>query len=301
MKIWRVKEFGAVVIALAVFAGAEAQSRKNVRVTDEGGSVLSVVGFRTDKSNAPIRVQDLFLYENGIEQKIKNFTYDPTPSKIVLLVDNSQTVRADIEKLQEAVKEFAYEIYEGDQLFVVGYDEKAEIIQEWTDDAKKIETAVALFRKKGNPFLFDALSAVQNDVLLPLMPGNRKCVVVLIGDGLDRGSKTPFEKILGDLQKSNITVYALQLPDRTGGAFRRNQPKAVDVITQLTEGTGGVSFSFDESQTAAKAICDELRKNRYLLNYFPTNTSTYDARRIFLIGQEGITLRTKVSHPPTVK
>jgi len=27
MKIWRVKEFGAVVIALAVFAGAEAQSR----------------------------------------------------------------------------------------------------------------------------------------------------------------------------------------------------------------------------------------------------------------------------------
>jgi len=301
MKIWRVKEFGAVVIALAVFAGAEAQSRKNVRVTDEGGSVLSVVGFRTDKSNAPIRVQDLFLYENGIEQKIKNFTYDPTPSKIVLLVDNSQTVRAEIEKLQEAVKEFAYEIYEGDQLFVVGYDEKAEIIQEWTDDAKKIETAVALFRKKGNPFLFDALSAVQNDVLLPLMPGSRKCVVVLIGDGLDRGSKTPFEKILGDLQKSNITVYALQLPDRTGGAFRRNQPKAVDVITQLTEGTGGLSFSFDESQTAAKAICDELRKNRYLLNYFPTNTSTYDARRIFLIGQEGITLRTKVSHPPTVK
>ncbi len=34
-------------------------------------------------------------------------------------------------------KEFAYEIVDGDQLFVIGYDEKPEIIQEWPDDSKK--------------------------------------------------------------------------------------------------------------------------------------------------------------------
>jgi hypothetical protein len=133
------------------------------------------------------------------------------------------------------------------------------------------------------------------------MPGSRKTVIVLIGDGLDRGSKTPFDKILADLQKTNITVYALQLPDRTGGAYRRNQPKATDVITQLTEGTGGLAFPFEEARTAAKTICDELRKNRYLLTYFPTNSSAYDARRIFLIGSEGIALRTRISQPATIK
>ena len=36
-------------------------------------------------------------------------------ARIVLLVDNSQTVPADIE-MQKAVLEFAYEIFDGDQL-----------------------------------------------------------------------------------------------------------------------------------------------------------------------------------------
>jgi len=133
------------------------------------------------------------------------------------------------------------------------------------------------------------------------MPGTRKTAIVLISDGLDRGSKLPFEKVLADLQNQNITVYALQIPDRTGGAFRRNQPKAGDVIAQLAEGTGGKVFPIEEAQTAAKFICDELKKNRYLLNYLPTNTSSYEARRVFLIADEGIAVRTKNAQPPNVK
>jgi Ca-activated chloride channel family protein len=277
-----------------------AQSRRNVKASDSEGVVINVSAVR-EKAGDPIKAENLFLYENGIEQKIKNLTFDPSPARIVLLVDNSQTITPDVERLKGAVQEFAYEIFEGDQLFVIAYDEKPEIIQEWTDDAKKLEASLALLRKKGNPYLFDALNAAVSDVLLPLMPGTRKTAVVLISDGLDRGSTTQFEKIFNELQSSDITVYALQVPDRTGGAYRRNQPKAAAVITQLTEGTGGKIFPFEESQTAAKFICDELRKNRYLLSYSPTNNSAYDARQVFLIGDEGISLRTKKAHPPNVK
>ena len=115
------------------------------------------------------------------------------------------------------------------------------------------------------------------------------------------GSKTPFDKLLSELQQQNITVYALQIPDRTGGAYRRNQPKANQVIEQLTEGTGGRSFPIEEAPTAAKFICDELKRNRYLLSYSPVNTSTYDARRVFLVADEGISIRTKSLLPPNVK
>lgn len=291
------------VLCVSIFAVfAPAQSRHSVKNTsDEGGTVLNVVATRANNSTEPIKLENIYLYENGIEQKIKNFTFDPSPAKIVLLIDNSQTLRADVEKLQNAVKEFAYEIYEGDQLFVIAYDEKPEIIQEWTDDAKKVEASLSTFRKQGNPYLFDALHASVNEILLPLMPGTRKTAIVLISDGLDRGSKTAFDKALAELQTTNVTVYALQLPDRTGGAYRRNQPKAAQVITDLVEGTGGKVFDFEDPQTAAKAICDELRKNRYLLSYFPTNASSFDARRVFLVGQEGITVRTKNAHPPNVK
>lgn len=292
------------VFSLSFLVGVSpllSQSRRNVRTGDEGGSIISVVASRADGSANPIKTENLYLYENGIEQKIKNFSYDPSPARIVLLVDNSQTIRPEAEALKKAVMEFSYEIFDGDQLYVIAYDEKPEIIQEWTDDSKTLEASLATFRKKGNPYLFDAITASINEVLLPLMPGTRKTAIVIISDGLDRGSSNKFDKTLAELQDQDVTVYALQIPDRTGGAYRRDQPKAKDVITQLTEGTGGQAFSFDEPQTAAKAICDELRKNRYLLSYSPLDFSSYDARRVFLVADEGIKIRTKNAQPPNVK
>ena len=287
---------------MAAGMAAVGQSRHSARGgSDTEGTVMSVTAWRTDEKKDPIRVENLFLYENGVEQKIKNFSYDPSPSKIVILVDNSQTLPTDVEKMKAATMEFAYEIFEGDQLFVLAYDEKAEIIQEWTDDAKKLETSLGTFRKKGNPYLFDALDSVSKEVLLPLMPGTRKTAIVVIGDGLDRGSTKKFDAIIGDLQNNNITVYFLQIPDRSAGAYRRDQPKAAAVVTQLTEGTGGKVFALEEAQEAAKFICDELRRNRYLLSYQPINTSAFDAKRVFLIGDKGIAVRTKTAQPPNIK
>lgn len=280
---------------------ASAQSHHNVSANDSDGTIISVTATRTDSKPDPIKLDNLFLYEDGIEQKIKNFAFDPSPSRIVLLVDNSQTLPATLDKLKAATMDFAYEIFDGDQLFVIAYDEKPEIIQEWTDDAKKMETSLGTFRKKGNPYLFDAIHAAVTEVLNPLMPGTHKTAIVIIGDGLDRGSTFSFDKTLAELQNKNITVYSLQIPDRTGGAYRRDQPKANEVVKKLAEGTGGEVFSFDEAETAAKSICDELRKNRYLLSYLPIDTSSYDARRVFLIADNGITVRTKKAQPPNVK
>lgn len=292
----------ATAVCLLLLASVNfAQSRRSNRGDNTDGTIVSVTASRDDKKGVPIKVEDLFLYENGIEQRIKNFAVDPSPSKILILVDNSQTLPVSVENLKKAVMEFAYEIFEGDQLFVLAYDEKAEIVQEWTDDAKKMDTSLATFRKKGNPFLFDALEASMKEVLLPLMPGTRKTAVVLIGDGVDRGSKATFEKTLAEYQNQNVTIYSLQLPDRTGGAYRRDQPKAAAVMTRLAEETGGKVFPFEEAQTAAEFICDELRSSRYLLSYQPTNTTSFDARKLFLVASEGITVRIKAAQPPNVK
>jgi len=290
-----------VFISLGLTSGATAQSRHSAKMIESDESIINVTASRTDKKTDQIKLENLFLYENGIEQKIKNFSYDPSPSRIVLLVDNSQTLAADVEKMKRAAMEFAYEIFDGDQLFVIAYDEKPEIVQEWTDDAKKMEASFATFRKKGNPYLFDAIHAAVNEILLPLMPGTRKTAIVVIGDGLDRGSKTTFEKVMNEVEANNVTVYSLRLPDRTGGAYRRDQPKATEVINQLTEGTGGTAFDFENAQDAAKSICDELRRNRYLLSYSSLNSSTFDAKRLFLVADQGITVRTKQAQPPNVK
>lgn len=293
-------------LASLVFLGLvslsiDAQSRRSAAANDGEGTVINLVVTRGDNKTDPIPIDRFSVHENGIEQKINNVTFDGSPSRIVLLVDNSQTIPATIDAMKRAVMEFAYEIFEGDQLFVLAYDTQAEIIQEWTDDAKKIEASLETLRKKGNPYLFDAIDSSVTQVLMPLMPGTRKTAIVAITDGLDRGSTRSFEKAMNQLQLQNVTFYALQLPDRTGGAYRRNQPKAPRVVTELVEASGGRVFPFEEAQTAAKAICDELRKNRYILNYYPVNTSSYDARRLLVTADSGITVRTKLAQPPNVK
>jgi len=284
----------AALLCVCVLAWAQAGRRP--ATSGDNGVLVNVVAARTTNSTAQITAKQLSVYDNGIEQAIRNFSPDPSPARIVLLVDNSLTIRADIEKLERAAREFAYEIYEGDKLLIVGYDEEAEIVSDWTDDAKSIEKSLKLFRKKGQPHLFDAASAVIDQALREA-PGQKR-VMVVISDGLDRGSKISFEKTLADLQRLDITVYAVQAQDRTRGAIRRDVPKPKQVIDKLVEGTGGAIFSIDKPSEAAKSICDELRKSRYVLSYVPSNAPFGVARSLLVAADEGITVRSKTMQQP---
>ena len=287
----------SLMLAALALGQAGRRSGGEADINRERGMFLNVTAAREDGSEERVTSKEVSLYDGGQEQTIQAFTPDPSPARIVILVDNSLGLRADVEKLQKATREFAYEIYEGDQVMVIGYDQNAEIIADWTDDAKKVEAALPQFRKRGEPHLFDALSAVINDAFGPLVGRVRKRIIVLVADGLDRGSRTHFEKVYGDLLRQDITVYALQIPDRTGGALRRDRLKPAQAIQKLTDGTGGRVLSVNDSRDAAKLICDELRKNRYVLAYTPTSLPLYDARRLLVLANDGINVRHKLQQP----
>jgi len=284
--------FAVALLSISILA----QSGNRPHANASGGVMVGVVARREDNKTNPITSKEVSVYDNGIEQSIRNFSPDPSPARIVLLVDNSLSIRADVEKLEQAAREFAYEIFEGDKLLIVGYDEQAEIVSDWTDDAKAIEASLKLFRKKGQPHLFDAIRAVITEALRPLQ--GQKRTIIVISDGLDRGSKATFEQTLAELQSENIMVYAVQAVDRTRGAIRRDVPKPKVVIDKLVEGTGGQIFSIDEPSVAAKAICDELRKNRYVLSYVPSSAPFGQARSLLVLGNQGITVRAKSMQQP---
>jgi VWFA-related protein len=273
-----------------------AQAGRRSHPTGEGGSTINVVAYRENEAANPITSGDISLFDNGAEQQIKSFVPDRSAARIVLLVDNSLTIRADVEKLEAAALEFAYEIYDGDKLLIVGYDNDAGIVSDWTDDAKKIEAELKGFHKQGDPHLFDAISAVVEDALRPLTAQKR--AIIVVSDGLDKGSKTKFNQALATLQQLDIAVYCVQAQDRTRGAIRRDVPKPRQVIDDLAEGTGGRIFPIDDPGSAAKAICDELRKNRYVLSYLPKSVVSSEPRRLLVVGDKGIVTRSKTMQPP---
>jgi Ca-activated chloride channel homolog len=284
-----------ILLIMALLLGTLwAQAGRQTHPSSESSTMVNIVAVRTEGA-APITAKDISFFDNGVEQTIRSFAPDLSAAKIVLLVDNSLTIRAEVEKLEEAAREFAYEIYDGDKLLIVGYDNSAEIVSDWTDDPKKIERELKAFRKKGDPHLFDSILAVVEDALRPLSAQKR--AIVVISDGLDRGSKTKFQQTLHALQALDIAVYCVQAEDRTRGAIRRDVPKPRQVINDLAEGTGGSIFAIDDPRTAAKAICDELRKNRYVLSYLPQSVTFTEARRLLVMGERGIDARSKTMQP----
>src|SRR5260370_13522896 len=130
---WRALVFLATLVT--VIGTLAAQAGRRAHPSSEAASLLNVTAKRADGSSAPIASKDISLFDNGVEQSIRNFSSDPSPARILLLVDKSLTIRADVEKLEAATLEFAYEIFDGDKLLIVGYDNSAEIVSDWTDHA----------------------------------------------------------------------------------------------------------------------------------------------------------------------
>jgi len=99
-------------------------------------TVLHVIGKRIEDPNQPRnlltptevekREQDriiprdvVSLCDGGVMQRIESFSLDPTPARIIL-PDNSSTLRTNLRKLASVPAAFAPEIYEGDQVMVIG-------------------------------------------------------------------------------------------------------------------------------------------------------------------------------------
>jgi Ca-activated chloride channel homolog len=269
-----------------------------------------VSGRRTETLNvivhAPegkaISKEDFELYDQGIPQEVDTFYKVDAGSRIVLMVDNSESLRVENEVLQKTVASLINELYEDDQMMVIGYNENAEIIEDMTGELKKLQASVATIKRKGFPNLFDALIAVADALDHQAKTGVEKRAIILVTDGYDSESKTKFDEALKTLQEGNIVLYVFKVGDRTRGALLRDKPKPPMVIERLTGGTGGTVFPIDKSEEASKIVADDLRKNWYRLTYSPVGVNTLNARRLLVMTHEkNVQFKIKDSHPGKYK
>lgn len=274
-------------------SGSERSATLNVIVHAQGGS----------DALRQLTTERLMLFDGGIPQQIEYFRLDPTGAKVVLLVDSSKTLRADKPLLQKVAKAFIGELYEDDQMMVIGFNEQAEILADFSGDLKTLQNSVNNFRNDGFPKLYDALAATVEDAFRKQLGVNKRAVV-LLSDGYDRDSQTKYESILATLLNENIVIYAFQAPDRTFGAIRARDtgPKPADAITGLVESTGGLLFKLDNNEEAikanAKTIVAELRDRWFTLSYTPKGVNPINARRLLITSpDEKVSLRTKKLHP----
>ena len=150
-------------------------------------------------------------------------------SRVVLMVDSSANLKAEQSLLQQAVTAIVNELYDDDQMMVVGYNETAEIIEDMTPDLARLQASPTKLLRKGFPNLYDALIAVSDALSHQAKTGLEKRAIILISDGYDSESKTKFDAALVELQRENVILYAIQVPDRTRGALLKDKPKPPSV------------------------------------------------------------------------
>lgn len=237
------------------------------------------------------------LYDAGIPQQIESLVPDYSAARIALLIDSSESLKLDGERVLQIVRAFAASLYEGDEMMLVAYNESAEVLEDFTADRAKLELAATRFKKERSPKMWDALQATLDDALRQQV-GYSKRIIILVSDGFDRDSVMPPEDVLAHLARENVVLYALQLEDRTRGAARRKSLKPEDALRLLTERTGGKIYPIKEEARAAHEILQEVSDRWYQLVYKPQGINPLNTRRILLIPNDPkVKLRTKLLHP----
>src|SRR5688572_6535688 len=221
-----------------------------------------------------LTAQDFTVEEEGEPQTITLFAREQElPLTLALLVDVSPSVANVFNQEKLTASAFLESIIgRRDLALVIAFDRYATLIQDFTEEVRRLTNAVDSLRLKNTgTSLFDAVYLAADEKLS--RETGRKAIV-LISDGEDTTSTYNQSKAMIAVQRSNAVIYAISNGGNSG------------TMRRMAEETGGGFFRIREGSDFEKVfqqIALELR-TQYSLAYQSTNTNRDGAfRRIKII------------------
>jgi VWFA-related protein len=297
-------------------------------------NVLATVRDKHGKIISYLTKDDFLLSEDGRPQTIRYFTQrTDLPLTLGLLVDTSLSQRRVLDQERSASHSFLDQMVreDKDKAFIIHFDREVELLQDLTPSHEKLETALGelatpqLSRERrddspgsepgprrgsgmrsGGTLLYDAIY-LASDELMQKQQG-RKALIVL-SDGVDRGSKESLENAIAAAQRADTLVYSVLFKDDEGyggygggerrrGGFgipgmggpgtggpgmgrrggpggrypREERPDGKKILDRISKETGGRLFVVSKKEPIDQIyaqIADELR-HQYNLGYTPS-------------------------------
>lgn len=249
-----------------------------------------------DENNRPVNnlnESQFKVYENGELQTITSFTTAEIPTNYALVVDNSRSLRTQLQKIIEAAKILVSMNRPDDESTVVRFvsADKIEVMRDFTSNKALLNNALDnLFVEGGQTAIIDAVYQTAKRVNDYEKSRGRddfkRRALIVISDGDDRGSTFSEQQLFDLLRQSEVQIYAIGFIGALNNQPEMNetksrQDKAKALLTRLAEETGGKVYfpnSIDELPQIANGISSELR-TQYLITYAPTDTAGSDAFR----------------------
>jgi Ca-activated chloride channel family protein len=240
-----------------------------VRVSSNLVPVSATVTDTRGKAITDLTVDDFELRVDGQPKPIGGLSHAETPVRMVMLFDNSDSIRSSREfEKQAAMRFFKSVLRPVDQAAIYSVGSVFDLVQPLTNDVPKLVRTIEHFDKpEGATKLLDAMAHAAD--YLRLMPGRK--VLVIVSDGADTISDLTYDETLRRIIASDCQVYAVQ----TGIFENANlyDLMAVRRLETFSERTGGAVYipkNTAELDSAFAQIASDLAQ-QYVLSYYPTD------------------------------
>lgn len=277
---------------------------------------------------------DFSVEQDGHAQTITYFAKDSDlPLTLGLLVDTSLSQRRLLDQERASSHDFLDQVLreDKDKAFVIHFDYQVELLQDLTSSRKKLDASLeelgtpyfsqssnsgsgndpnggsgsgggrgAHGRGGGGTLLYDSIYLASNEITKKQQ--GRKALILLT-DGVDRGSKESLVDAIETAQRADTLVYSILFADKEGygqgggygnggyggghggyggghgggmggghhGSPEESRPDGKKILQQISRETGGRFFEVTKKQPIDEiytAINEELR-NQYALGYVP--------------------------------
>lgn len=240
-----------------------------------------------DRQNRPIanlKRNEFKVLEDGVEQQIEFFSQSDVPTNYSILVDNSGSLRMQIEQVIEASKILVATNKPADETSIIRFisSDKIEILRDFTSNKTELNEALDdLYIEGGQTAIIDAVYLAANRITdyekSTTSDERKRRALVLVSDGEDKTSYYTQKQLFDLLRETEVQIYVVgflrELDDKKGFITKSAQGKAKDFLERLATETGGRAYfpaEVLELNGIAKEIANELR-TQYSIGYIPSN------------------------------
>ena len=262
-----------------------------------GTQIVSVVTTVTDSAGrlVPGLEREAFtILDDGDPQPITFFQNEVQPFTVVVMLDYSASMTANLDRLQAAAEQFIIRMLPEDRGQVGSFSDKIQFSGTFTSDRDAL-----IFDLKdlqfGNPTrLWDAIDA--SIVMLEGVEGRK--VVLGFTDGDDTASRTGMGDVLDRALDEETMIYAIGLESEYFNGQRRVRTRPDRGLRRLAQETGGGYFELketDELGSTFTRVAQELH-SQYTLGFTPETLDGREHELEVRMNQRGMNARARRSY-----
>jgi Ca-activated chloride channel homolog len=254
--------------AMPLTAGASLRSGIQFRVDTNLVLVPLTVTDPMDRLVTGLEKQNFAVFEDNRLQSLRAFSCDDAPVSIGVILDLSGSMGNKVVRARGAVLQFMKTSNPQDEVFVIGFNDRPQLITDYTSSVDDVEARLATVEVGHRTALLDAVYFGLEK--MKQAKYERKALLI-VSDGGDNNSRYTENEVRSAVKEADVQIYSIGIFDAEAATQEeRNGPM---LLNDISSETGGRLFRVDdlsEMSDIATRISAELR-NEYVLGYKTDN------------------------------